>query len=134
MIHPFTTNKIEQLELDPIKRINGLIWYNTVEKVYKTYIEDKLQIFITDNILFDNIGSNIGEELAKKEFTVSFDSVYSVIVKHNKDSEFFNYTIYDAVEKTTLHTSVEILNTNEIRFDFVEAVTGHLYMYFQQTE
>lgn len=131
MIHPFTTNKIEQLELDPSKKINGLMWYNTVEKVYKTYIDDNLQIFITDTILFDNMGSNIGEELAKKEFTVTFDAVFSVVVKHNKQSTFFNYNIYDSIEKTTLATSVEILNENEIRFDFVEAVTGHVFMYFQ---
>lgn len=131
MVYPFVANKVEQLELDPVKKIDGYIWYNTVEKVYKTWIGDTIHIFLTDFNFGQNINDLIQDKLDIKQFTVSFKEVYSLVIKHNKNSHFFNYTILDTNENTQIHSSLEIINDNEVKVDFVDPVTGHIFMYFQ---
>ena len=84
MVYPFVANKVEQLELDPTKKIDGYIWYNTVEKVYKTWVGDSIQIFITDASFAQNVDAMVQDKLDTKQFTVGFDEAYSVVIKHNK--------------------------------------------------
>ena len=81
MIFPLNANKIESLDLDPIKKIEGYIWYNNVEKVYKTWINNELSIFITAKTFKDDIGKFLDEELFKHEFIVSMSDVYKVNIK-----------------------------------------------------
>jgi len=131
MVYPFVANKVEQLELDPIKKVDGYIWYNTVEKVYKTWVGNTIQIFITDFSFGQNVDEMVQDKLDTKQFTVGFDSVYSLIIKHNKNSHFFNYTIFDTIDNVQINSSVEIINDNEVKVDFTDPVTGHIFMYFQ---
>lgn len=130
MVYPFNANRIKQLELDPTKKIEGYVWYNTVEKVYKTWVDDQLQIFMTDAIFSENIGEIVDEQLANKKFSFTFDDAYSVIIKHNKGTKFFNYNLFDTNENCEIQSSVEILNENEVQVDFVDPVTGYIFMYF----
>ena len=127
MIYPFETNKIEQLDFDPDKKINGYIWYNTVEKVYKTWVDGKLEIFITDK----NLSVNIDNLINDKQFTIGFEDAYSIYIKHNKNSKNFVYSIFDSNTNNQLNVQMEILNENEVRVDFVDPVSGSLFMKFQ---
>jgi DNA-dependent RNA polymerase auxiliary subunit epsilon len=131
MVYPFVANKIEQLELDPVKKIDGYVWYNTVEKVYKTWVGDDLQIFITDAIFANNVDELVQQSLDERQFTVGFENAYSINVKHNRGTEHFVYSLFDSVEKTQLNVQMEILNENEVKIEFVDPVTGNLFMYFQ---
>lgn len=131
MIFPFGANKIEQLELDPEKIIEGFVWYNKVEKVYKTYIDGIAHVFVTDKAFEDLDNGIIAQALARHQFTVSFTDAYQVIIKHNKGKTNFNYNVYDAEENCNLACSVEIIDENEISVDFVDPVTGHIFMYFE---
>lgn len=131
MMYPFVSNKIEQLEIDPIKKVDGYIWYNNVEKVYKTWVGDDIHIFITNVIFSDNIEEIVNDKLNNKQFSISFDSVYSINVKHNMDSSKFVYSIFDTVEKTQLNVQMEIVNDNEIKVEFIDPVSGILFMNFQ---
>lgn len=131
MTFPLNANKIEQLELDPVKKINGYVWYNTVEQVYKTYVEGELQVFITDKTFEQDIDAMVQLALIKHEFTVTFADAYKVIIKHNKGIMNFNYNVFDLEENCNLACSLEILNENEVSIDFIDPVTGYIFMYFE---
>ena len=131
MVFPFNANKVEQLELDPTKQINGYIWFNTVEKVYKTWVDGQLQIFLTDAAFDSNISELVDDALERHQFTITFADAYSVIVKHNKNSTFFNYNLFDTELNSNLSASLEIIDNNEVKLDFIDPVTGYLFMYFQ---
>jgi|LakMenEpi03Aug12_release.lakeMendotaPanAssembly.Ray.scaffolds.fasta_scaffold814786_2 hypothetical protein len=128
MIFPLNANKIEQLELDPEKVINGYIWYNTVEKVYKTWIDGVLNVFITDHTVNSIM---VDKLLLPHQFTISFSNAHSVIIKHNKKTKNFNYNVYDTIDNCNLYCSLEIIDENEVNIDFVDPVTGHIFMYFE---
>jgi len=130
MLYPLNSNTIEQLEIDPDKKINGYIWFNKVEKVYKTWVDGKLHVFLTDNSLEFSVGAEIESILNHHQFTVSFSKVFELIIKHDKQTTNFNYNVYDDIEKCNLPCGVEILNENEIKIEFVEAVTGYIFMQF----
>ena len=131
MIFPLNANKFEKLDLDPVKKIDGYIWFNNVEKVYKTWVNEDLHVFITDKTFQEDIGGMVSDELAKHEFTVTFTDAYKVIIKHNKSNTHFNYSVFDTVDNCNLPCSLEIVSENEVSVDFVDPVTGYIYMYFE---
>lgn len=131
MIYPFVANKVEQLELDPTKKINGYVWYNTIEKVYKTWVDDKIQIFITDSNFEDDITEMIETILGNKKFTFTFTEVYGVTIRHNKGSKNFVYKLFDTVDNVELPLQMEILNDNEVKIDFVDPVSGYIVLFFE---
>jgi hypothetical protein len=131
MTFPLSANRIEKLDMDPVKKIDGYIWYNTVEKCYKTYVDEELQVFITDVQFEADIDALVQRSLIQHEFTVSFTDAYKVIIKHNKGQTHFNYNLYDTEENCNLSCSLEIINENEVSVDFVDPVTGYIFMYFE---
>lgn len=138
MILPLNINRVEQLEIDPQKKIDGYIWYNNVEQVYKTYIDQEAHIFIT-NKKFEadikkfeaDITDLVNNTLSKHQFTITFSDVYKVIIKHNKNTKHFNYNVFDLEENCNLSCSLEIINENEVAVEFVDPVTGYIFMYFE---
>lgn len=132
MIYPLNTNKIEKLDLDPINPLeDGYVWFNNIEKSFKSYVNGELQVFITDKSFQQDIGNLVEKELVQHEFTVTFNDAYRVIIKHNKGNRHFNYNVYDTDENCNLPCSLEILNDDEISVEFVDSVTGYIYMYFE---
>ena len=131
MIFPLSANRIERLDVDPDKRIEGYIWYNNAEQVYKTWINNELNVIMTDKSFRDDISDLLGESLQKREFTVTFSDAYKVVIKHNKNQTHFTYSVYDSVEKCNLPCSIEIINDDEVNLEFIDPVTGHIYMYFE---
>jgi len=128
MTFPFNTNSIEQVEIDPQNLYEGIIWYNSVEKVYKTWANNTIQIFLTDSAFADNVVKSL---LENTKFTLTFTDSNSLIVKHNKNTNFFTYQIFDSTLNETVHASIEIIDSNEIRIDFADILSGHLFMSFQ---
>ena len=135
MILPLNINRVEQLEIDPQKKIDGYIWYNNVEKVYKTYIDQEAHIFITNKkfeaYITDLVTDLVNNALSKHQFTITFSDVYKVIIKHNKNTKHFNYNVFDLEENCNLSCSLEIINENEVAVEFVDPVTGYIFMYFE---
>lgn len=131
MILPLNINRVEQLEIDPQKKIDGYIWYNNVEKVYKTYIDQEAHIFITNKKFEADITDLVNNVLSKHQFTITFSDVYKVIIKHNKNTKHFNYNVFDLEENCNLSCSLEIINENEVAVEFVDSVTGYIFMYFE---
>lgn len=135
MILPLNINRVEQLEIDPQKKIDGYIWYNNVEKVYKTYIDQEAHIFITNKKfeadITDLVNNALSKHLSKHQFTITFSDVYKVIIKHNKNTKHFNYNVFDLEENCNLSCSLEIINENEVAVEFVDPVTGYIFMYFE---
>mgnify|MGYP004001413655 CR=1 FL=1 len=131
MIFPLNVNRVEQLDIDPVKKMNGYLWYNTVEKVYKSYVDDELQIFITDKSFAGDITGVLESAITNHEFSVGFTDTYKIIIKHNKGNTRFVYNLFDTEEQCNLHCSMEILNDNEVVIDFVDPVTGEIFMYFE---
>ena len=72
MILPLNINRVEQLEIDPQKKIDGYIWYNNVEQVYKTYIDQEAHIFITNKKFEADITDLVNNALSKHQFTITF--------------------------------------------------------------
>jgi len=131
MKYPFNMNMVEQLELDPVKPINGYVWFNKVEKVYKTWIDGTIQVFLTDAIIGDNIDTHIKDTLTSHQIIITFTNSQSVIIKHNKGTRNFIYNVFDDDLNINLPVSIEIFDDNEVRLDFVDPVTGHIFMQFQ---
>ncbi len=131
MILPLNINRVEQLEIDPQKKIDGYIWYNNVEQVYKTYIDQEAHIFITNKKFEAYITDLVNNVLSKHQFTITFSDVYKVIIKHNKNTKHFNYNVFDLEENCNLSCSLEIINENEVAVEFVDPVTGYIFMYFE---
>lgn len=131
MILPLNINRVEQLEIDPQKKIDGYIWYNNVEQVYKTYIDQEAHIFITNKKFEAYITDLVNNALSKHQFTITFSDVYKVIIKHNKNTKHFNYNVFDLEENCNLSCSLEIINENEVAVEFVDPVTGYIFMYFE---
>ena len=131
MIFPLNANRIEKLDVDPDKRIEGYIWFNNAEKVYKTWINNELNVFMTNMTFSQDVTYLVADALIKKEFTVSFSDAYRVVIKHNKNQTNFTYSVYDSIEKCNLPASVEIISADEVNLEFVDPVTGYIYMYFE---
>ncbi len=135
MILPLNINRVEQLEIDPQKKIDGYIWYNNVEQVYKTYIDQEAHIFITNKKfeadITDLVNNALSKHQLKHQFTITFSDVYKVIIKHNKNTKHFNYNVFDLEENCNLSCSLEIINENEVAVEFVDPVTGYIFMYFE---
>ena len=135
MILPLNINRVEQLEIDPQKKIDGYIWYNNVEQVYKTYIDQEAHIFITNKKfeadITDLVNNALSKYHSKHQFTITFSDVYKVIIKHNKNTKHFNYNVFDLEENCNLSCSLEIINENEVAVEFVDPVTGYIFMYFE---
>lgn len=135
MILPLNINRVEQLEIDPQKKIDGYIWYNNVEQVYKTYIDQEAHIFITNKKfeadITDLVNDALSKHQSKHQFTITFSDVYKVIIKHNKNTKHFNYNVFDLEENCNLSCSLEIINENEVAVEFVDPVTGYIFMYFE---
>jgi len=131
MIYPFNINTVEQLDLDPTKQINGYIWYNTVEKVYKSWNDGILQVFLTDLSFQDNITDYVESSLKNHTFKFTFDSTYAIIIRHNKNTHFFNYNVFDTELNSGIQASMSIIDENEVKLEFIDPVTGYLFMYFE---
>jgi len=121
---------IEQLALDPIKMINGCVWFNTTDLVYKAYIDDTLHIFMTDKSFIAELDTLVEEAFENKQFVIEFIEADSLVISHNKDTRFFNYQLIDTETNTTVLTSIEIIDENQVRIDLVDSVTGTLFMHF----
>lgn len=130
MIFPLNSNTVEQVDIDPEKKINGYVWFNRVEKVYKTWIDGKLNVFLMDKNLSDVVGINIETVLQTRQFVITFNEVMSVVIKHDKKTKNFNYTVFDDVENCNLNSMLKIIDENEVVLDFVDPVTGRIFMYF----
>jgi len=130
MVYPFNTNKIEQLSIDPIKMINGCIWFNTTDLVYKAYIDDTLHVFMTDKSFEMNLGTLVDAARKTKQFVIEFTEANSIVVTHNKGTRYFNYQLLDADTNTTILASIEIIDDNEVKIDLVDSISGTLYMHF----
>lgn len=130
MVYPFNTNMIEQLAIDPIKKVNGMVWFNTTDKVYKAAIDDEFHVLLTDKSFVTQVDALVAGAFTNTQFTIDFDSASVIIVKHNKNSVHFNYNMVDTNTNETINTSLEIIDENEVRIDLVDPVTGSLFMYF----
>ncbi len=131
MIFPLSANRIERLDVDPDKRIEGYIWYNNAEQVFKTWINNQLNVIMTNRTFEDDISDLLGEALTKREFTVAFTDAYKIVIKHNKNQRNFTYSVFDDIENCYLPCAVEIIDENEVNLEFLDPVTGHIYMYFE---
>jgi len=130
MVYPFNTNMIEKLALDPIKMIDGCVWFNTTDLVYKAYIDETLHIFMTDKSFITELDTLVEEAFETKQFVIDFIDADSLVISHNKNTRFFNYQLIDTTSNTTILTSIEIIDENEVRIDLVDSVTGTLFMHF----
>ncbi len=130
MTYPFNTNMIEQLAIDPIKQINGMIWFNTTDKVYKAYIDETLHIFLTDKSFITQVEALVDQAFKNNQFAIDFTEATSVIVKHNKGSRYFNYQLTESETSATILTSLVIVDDNEVRIDFIDPISGTLFMHF----
>ena len=130
MVYPFNTNTIEKLVSDPIKMIDGCVWFNTTDLTYKAYIDGTLHVFLTDKSFATDVEHIVVEALNDKYFVVEFTEADSLIVTHNKNTRFFNYQLIDTISNTTIITSLEIVNENEVRIDLVDSISGTLFMHF----
>jgi hypothetical protein len=130
MVYPFNTNKIEQLSIDPVKMIDGCIWFNTTDLVYKAYIDNTLHVFMTDKSFSADLETMVEEAIKSKHFVIEFTDANSIIIAHNKDSHHFNYQLLDTINNTTILTSIEIIDENTVKIDLVDSITGSLYMHF----
>lgn len=130
MVYPFNTNMIEKLALDPIKMIDGCVWFNTTDLVYKAYIDETLHIFMTDKSFITELDTLVEEAFETKQFVIDFIDADSLVISHNKNTRFFNYQLIDTTTNTTILTSIEIIDENEVRIDLVDSVTGTLFMHF----
>lgn len=131
MLYPLVANKIEQLDIDPLKAVEGYVWYNRAEGVYKCYINNEINIFITDLVFVNNIQPLINAAVSQHEYTVSFENSNKIIIKHNKGKINFSYTVFDDDEQCTLACSMKLIDENELHIDFMDPVTGRIYMYFE---
>lgn len=131
MIFPMNANRIERLDVDPDRRIDGYIWYNNVDRVYKTWINNELHVFMTNLTFSEDMSALVAEALIAKEFTVTFSDAYRIVIKHNKNQTNFTYSVFDTVEKCSLPAALEIIDENEVFLEFVDPVTGYIYMYFE---
>ena len=130
MVYPFNTNMIEQLSIDPVKKVNGMVWFNTTDKVYKSYIDADLHVLLTDKSFVTQVDVLVAQSFANTQFTINFISASSIIVKHNKNSINFNYTLMDTEFNETINASISIIDENEVKIDLVDPITGSLFMYF----
>lgn len=130
MVYPFNTNMIEKLAIDPTKKIDGCIWFNTTDNVYKAYIDGTLHIFLTDKSFVTQVEELVELAFQKNQFVIDFEAASSIIVKHNKNSKHFNYQLTDAETSSTIMASLDIVDENEVRIDFVDPITGSLFMHF----
>lgn len=131
MIHPLQTNTVEQVDIDPDKKLNGYIWFNRVEKVYKTWVDGVLNVFLTNENLKTEVSTELSKIVKERQFTISFSEVLQVIIKHDKNTYNFNYTVFDDKENVSLPCSIEFINANEIQLEFVDPVTGRIFLYFE---
>lgn len=130
MVYPFNTNMIEKLAIDPTKMIDGAIWFNTTDLVYKAFIDNVLHIFMTDKSFSTELDTLVDDAFENKHFIINFTEADSVVIKHNKNTRFFNYQIIDTDNNTTVITSIEIIDENEVRIDLVDPINGSLFMHF----
>lgn len=134
MIFPIQSNKIEQFDIDPTYKEEGYIWYNKTEKVYKTWINETISIFImgSNNIvdINDLIITTVDDYIESSKFKISFEDIKTLNIVHNKGTKFFNYNIFDSEENTSLPSSISIIDENSIKVEFVDTVTGYIFMYF----
>ena len=130
MVYPFNTNMIEKLAIDPTKMIDGCVWFNTTDLVYKAYIDNVLHVFMTDKSFTDELETLVDDAFESKQFVIEFTDADSLVITHNKNSRYFNYQLLDTETNTTVITSLEIINENEVRIDLVDSLTGSLFMHF----
>jgi hypothetical protein len=131
MKYPFNINSVEKVNIDPTNIQDGVVWYNITEQVYKCWSNNKIDIFLTESMLDSNLDTYVYNAISSHTFKFTFSSVYTINIRHNMDTISFNYTIYDKELNTTLQSSVEIIDSNEIKIDFVDEVTGDIFIYFE---
>ena len=127
MVYPFNTNLVEKLTLDPIKQIDGAVWFNTTEQVYKTFINGELNIFVTDKTLEDTLINALRDI---NNFTLTFTDATSLVVKHNRGTIDFTYQLFDSETNTIVMAALEIIDENEIKIDFIDSFSGRLFLQF----
>jgi len=131
MKYPFNINKVEQLEFDPSVQENGFVWYNTTEKVFKSWRDNEIQIFLTNLSLQDSLNEYIDESISQHSFKFTFEDVYTINIRHNKNTIFFNYNIFDSNLNSMVNSSISIIDENEITVEFIDPVTGYIFIYFE---
>jgi hypothetical protein len=121
---------IEQLAIDPTKMSNGLIWFNTTDRVYKAFIDEELHVFLTDKSFVTQVDELVDQSFKNSQFVVNFIDASSIIIKHNKNSRFFNYQLVSTDTDSTILTTLQIIDDNEVRLDLVDPLSGSLFMHF----
>lgn len=130
MNYPINFNKVEILESDPSIIKNGIIWFNSTEKLFKTYIDGLLTVFLMDNFSQEEIKQYIAEYMDSKDFFINFEDVKTITIKHNKNTLNFIYSLFDYNDGSIVHASAKIVDANEITFELVESMTGRLFIKF----
>ena len=124
--------------------ILGTIVYLNKNEIY-TFFNIKNSTIISNKTSLDSTSNNykddlyfkaditdlVNNALSKHQFTITFSDVYKVIIKHNKNTKHFNYNVFDLEENCNLSCSLEIINENEVAVEFVDPVTGYIFMYFE---
>lgn len=131
MVLPFNANKIEQLVVDPLRATEGYIWFNKTEQVYKTYLSGVINIFLTDLLFIESVVPYVDRAVATHQYSISFLNVKRIILKHNRGKTNCTYMVFDEEEQCTLNCSIVPIDENEIQIDFVDFVTGRIFMYFE---
>ena len=125
---PFDVSKIESVSEDPIKTPDGHIWYNTTEGVYKGKAAGAIEVFLTSSNLYDLV---FNADREARTFNISFNEILTLYVRHNRATTKFVYSIYDSELGQTIPATASILDENELKIDFVDPVTGNIFIAFE---
>ena len=122
-LRPYLDKINYQLEnLEEIEKFIPEEYWNIYAELLDEKTNKKFEADITDLV---------NNALSKHQFTITFSDVYKVIIKHNKNTKHFNYNVFDLEENCNLSCSLEIINENEVAVEFVDPVTGYIFMYFE---
>lgn len=134
MLLPFDISQVEKFSEDPVKKRNGVLWFNTSENVFKTWIDEVLHIFVTTTNTSEDLENIITDVIRKTEYTVKLTNVFEAVVTHNTGEENFIFTVFDSVENCSIPCSLTTIDKNSFKFEFVDSITGHITIKFLTKE
>jgi len=126
-----TTNKIEKVISDPNVSEDGYVWFNIIDKSFKIKSDGKIKKIVTVDDSFDgDLKSYLNSILNEYEVVIEVENLKEIEINHGLGVKEFLYSVFDSETNSYVIASADVENENIIKFNFVDALNGKIYIKF----
>ena len=126
-----SVNKVEKVIADPNVSDDGYIWFNVSDKSFKIKANGVVKkVVLLDDTEDGDLREYLNKILNEFEMIVNVENLKHIEINHGLGIKEFMYSVFDDDENQYIMVSADVIDENNIAFDFVDMLNGKIYIKF----